>query len=196
MTIGRRSTIAPIIACILGSVFLLGLAQPVQALNAPEGYVRTVANKLVSTITADGSASDFDGLVLRYTDVQTIARFCLGKYRKGLAANQEKEYYALAKGYIARFLRANAASFKNAKVQIIGSHPWGKSTVIVKSKVIYADGGGVLVNWRVVKRGAGYRIFDVKVKGVSLVISLKTSFTSHISKNQGKVSALIEHLRR
>ena len=34
------------------------------------------------------------------------------------------------------------------------------------------------------------------VKGVSMAITLRTSFTSHINKNQGKVDSLISHLKR
>ena len=123
-----------------------------------------------------------------------VGRLC--QYRKGLAANQSKEYYKLTKGHIAKLLKANTTSFKNAKLQIISSRAKGKRTVVVKSKVVYANGSSVPVNWRVIKSGSGYKIFDVTVKGVSMAITLRTSFTSHISKNQGKVSALIEHLRR
>jgi len=185
---------------LAGSLFsaapVSGFVAPAAALSAPEGYVQTVAGKIVSAINAGGSPAAFNGLVSRYADVRTIARFSLGKYRKGLAANQAKEYYSLTKGHIAKLLRANTKSFKNAKLQIVSSRNKGKSTVIVKSKVVYSNGVSVPVNWRIIKRGNSYKIFDVTVKGISMVISLRTSFTSHISRNNGKVAALIAHLRR
>ena len=192
----RRQFLTFAAASLLAGAVAAVPARQAVALSAPEGYVQNVAGKIVSTINSGGSVSAFNGLVSRYADVRTIARFSLGKYRKSLPASQAKEYYRLTKGHIARLLKANTTSFKNAKLQIISSRPKGKKAVIVKSKVVYANGSSVPVNWRVIKSGGGYKIFDVTVKGVSMAITLRTSFTSHISKNAGKVSALIEHLRQ
>ncbi len=187
------------VACVFASTMAMailpGTGKPAQALTAPEGYVKNVAGKIVSTINSGGSSSAFQGLVSRYADVRTIAKFSLGKYRKKLPAGQASEYYNLTKGHIAKLLKANTKSFKNAKLQIVSSQAKGKSTVIVRSKVVYSGGGSLPVNWRVIKRGGGYKIFDVTVKGVSMAMTLRSSFTSHISKNGGKVTALIDHLR-
>ncbi|MEM7427304.1 MAG: ABC transporter substrate-binding protein [Pseudomonadota bacterium] len=191
----RRVFVSCVFASALSFAILPGAGQPANALTAPEGYVQNVAGKIVSTINSGGSATAFQGLVSKYADVRTIAKFSLGKYRKRLPANQAGEYYTLTKGHIAKLLKANTKSFRNAKLQIVSSQPKGKSTVIVRSKVVYAGGGSLPVNWRVIKRGGGYKIFDVTVKGVSMAMTLRSSFTSHISKNGGKVSALIAHLR-
>ena len=192
----RRLFVACVFASTLSLAILPGIGKPAQALTAPEGYVQNVAGKIVSTINSGGSATAFQGLVSRYADVRTIAKFSLGKYRKKLPAGQAGEYYSLTKGHIARLLKANTKSFKNAKLKIVSSQPKGKSTVIVKSKVVYASGGSLPVNWRVIKRGGGYKIFDVSVKGVSMAMTLRSSFTSHFSKNGGKVGSLIDHLRK
>lgn len=180
----------------LAVLLLLPSHGPAAALSGPESYVQNVANKIVSAINAGGSTQAFSGLVSRYADFRTIARFSLGKYRKGLPASRANEYYSLTKGHIARLLRANTKSFKNAKLQIVSSQAKSSSNILVRSKVIYSNGSSVPVNWRVVKRGGAYKIFDVTVKGVSMAITLRTSFTSHISKNQGKVASLIAHLKR
>ncbi len=196
MNATRRTVAQTLFAAALAVVFLLPSQGPAAALSGPESYVQTVANKIVATINAGGSTQAFNGLVTRYADFRTIARFSLGKYRKGLPSSRANEYYRLTKSHIARLLRANTKSFRNAKLQIVSSQAKSASNILVRSKVIYASGGSVPVNWRVVKRGGSYKIFDVTVKGVSMTITLRTSFTSHISKNQGKVAALITHLKR
>ncbi len=181
----------------LAAVLLLPLSHSqATALTGPENYVKRVADKIVSTINAGGSASAFSGLVTRYADFRTIARFSLGKYRKGLPASRANEYYRLTKSHIARLLQANTKSFKGAKLQIISSQAKSSSNILVRSKVIYSNGSSIPVTWRVVRRGGAYKIFDVTVKGVSMAITLRTSFTSHISKNKGKVASLISHLKR
>ncbi len=196
MNATRRTVAQTLFAAALAIILLLPSQGPAAAFSGPEGYVQTVANKIVATINAGGSTQAFNGLVSRYADFRTIARFSLGKYRKGTPSSRANEYYRLTKSHIARLLRANTKSFKNAKLQIVSSQAKSSSNILVRSKVIYANGGSVPVNWRVVKRGGAYKIFDVTVKGVSMAITLRTSFTSHISKNQGKVAALITHLKR
>ena len=196
MNANRRTFVQFLVAGALAFVLLLPTQGPAAALTAPEKYVQTVANKIVATINSGGSAAAFGGLVSRYADFRTIARFSLGKYRKGLPASRANEYYSLTKGHIARLMFANTKSFKNAKLEIVSSKAKSASNILVRSKVIYANGSTIPVNWRVVRRGGAYKIFDVTVKGVSMAITLRTSFTSHISKNQGKVAALITHLKR
>ncbi len=196
MNATRRIFAETLLAAAFAMVLLLPTHGPASAQTGPERYVQTVANKIVSTINSGGSASAFSGLVSRYADFRTIARFSLGKYRKNLPASRSGEYYSAAKGHIARLLHANTKSFKNAKLQIVSSQAKSSRNILVRSKVIYANGSSVPVNWRVVKRGGAYKIFDVTVKGVSMAITLRTSFTSHIAKNKGQVAALITHLKR
>ena len=51
------------------------------------------------------------------------------------------------------------------------------------------------VTWRLVKRGNGFRIFDVNVDGIWLASTQKTNFVSVLKKNNGKMSALLDYLR-
>lgn len=196
MNATRRIFAETLLAATFAIFLLIPTQGPAAALSGPESYVQTVANKIVSTINSGGSTEAFSGLVSRYADFRTIARFSLGKYRKNLPASQSGEYYSAAKSHIARLLHANTKSFKNAKLEIVSSQAKSSSNILVRSKVIYSNGSSVPVNWRVVKRGGAYKIFDVTVKGVSMAITLRTSFTSHIAKNEGKVAALITHLKR
>ncbi|MEM8686934.1 MAG: ABC transporter substrate-binding protein [Pseudomonadota bacterium] len=196
MNANRRTFVQTAMAGALAAVLLLPTHGPAAALSGPESYVQNVANKIVATINSGGSAGAFSGLVTRYADFRTIARFSLGKYRKNLPASRANEYYRLTKSHIARLLQANTKSFRGAKLQIVSSSAKSASNIVVRSKVIYSNGSSIPVNWRVVKRGGGYKIFDVTVKGVSMAITLRTSFTSHIAKNQGKVASLITHLKR
>ena len=91
MMTSRRILISLFTAAFVSGASLPVLVTPASALSAPEGYVQTVAGKIVSTINAGGSSADFNSLVSRYADVRTIARFSLGKYRKGLPSKQAKE---------------------------------------------------------------------------------------------------------
>jgi phospholipid transport system substrate-binding protein len=70
-----------------------------------------------------------------------------------------------------------------------------KDSVVVNSKLSSANGDRP-VTWRLVKRGGGYRIFDVNVEGIWLASTQKTNFTSVLQKNNGNVDALIAYLKQ
>lgn len=193
MNANRRTLLKTAMAGALAALLLVPSHGPASALSAPESYVQNVANKIVATINSGGS---FNGLVSRYADVRTIARFSLGKYRKGLPASRANEYYSATRAHIARLLKSHTKRFRNAKLKVNSSQAKSSSNIVVRTTVIPASGSPIPVNWRVVRRGGGYKIFDVTVSGVSMAVLLRTSFTSHISKNQGKVAALIAHLKR
>jgi phospholipid transport system substrate-binding protein len=57
-------------------------------------------------------------------------------------------------------------------------------------------GASMPVTWRLVKRGGGYRIFDVNVDGIWLASTQKTNFVSVLKKNNGEMSALLDYLRK
>src|SRR5439155_16733207 len=69
-------------------------------------------------------------------------------------------------------------------------------SVLVRSVLNFGGGNGVPVTWRLVKRGGGYRIFDVNVDGIWLASTQKTNFVSVLKKNNGKMSALLDYLRQ
>ena len=68
-------------------------------------------------------------------------------------------------------------------------------SVLVKSKVNYSGGKTVPVTWRIVKRGGGYKIFDVNVDGIWLATTQKTNFVTVLKKNKGDINALLAYLR-
>jgi phospholipid transport system substrate-binding protein len=51
------------------------------------------------------------------------------------------------------------------------------------------------VDWWVRKNGDSYRILDVNIAGVSQLLTLRDEFSAIIQQHDGKVAALIDHLK-
>ena len=75
-----------------------------------------------------------------------------------------------------------AKKLAGQKLVTTGTKNAGDS-VLVRSELQFGGGGGYPVTWRLVKRGGGFRIFDVNVDGVWLASTQKTNFVSVLKKN-------------
>ena len=74
----------------------------------------------------------------------------------------------------------------------ISARPNG--VTVVDSRLNQSNGQPIKIEWEVRDSGGAPRITDVKIEGVSMVITRRTDFTSYIQNNGGKVEALIQEL--
>ena len=181
---------------LLGTILLgtLSFAVPAHAATAAESFVNSVGNSVIEA-ARNGSQETFRNVLRASADVETIAVFSLGSYRKSLDAGRKSEYVGLVETYISRVFSENAARLAGESLEVTGSQEAADS-VIVKSLLKYADGRSVAVNWRLVKRGGAFKIFDVNVDGIWLATTQKTNFVSVLKQNNGDIGALLTYLKQ
>ena len=181
---------------LLGTILLgtLSFAVPASAATPAESFVSSVGNSVIEA-ARNGSQETFRNVLRASADVETIAVFSLGSYRKSLDAGRKAEYFGLVESYIARVFSENAARLAGNSLEITGSQEAADS-VIVKSQLKYDDGRSVAVTWRLVKRGDGYKIFDVNVDGIWLATTQKTNFVTVLKQNNGDIGALLTYLKQ
>jgi phospholipid transport system substrate-binding protein len=164
------------------------------AAMSAESYVSKVGNGVIAAARAN-SVSQFRSLLKANADIAAIAIYSLGPYRKNLTNDLRAEYYGLVEGYIAKVFQQYAKKLAGEGLQVQGTRDAGDS-VLVKSVLNMGGGGSMPVTWRLVKRGGGYRIFDVNVDGIWLASTQKTNFVSVLKKNNGQIPALLDYLRK
>jgi phospholipid transport system substrate-binding protein len=105
----------------------------------------------------------------------------------------------------ARFLKAAESAEARAYSERFGQYGGQTLTVgkvtprpnglfIVDSQVSQSNGQPIKLQWEVRDAGQGPRITDVKVEGVSMVMTRRSDFNSYIQKNGGTVDPLINEL--
>lgn len=164
------------------------------AATPAESYVSKVANSVIAAANS-GSSAQFRSVLRQHADIPSIALFSLGQYRKNLGSSQRQEYFQLVEQYISGVFASHSGKLKGQKLVVTGSREV-KDSVVVDSRLTSASGSSTAVTWRLVKRGGGYRIFDVNVQGIWLASTQKTNFTSVLQKNNGDVDALLAYLRQ
>ncbi|MGE3831223.1 MAG: phospholipid-binding protein MlaC [Parvibaculaceae bacterium] len=190
----RRLARRRFLALVPAGLALAALPASALAAGAAEDYVESVGNRVIAAARAK-SVSQFRSLLRANADIRAIGLYSLGPYRKSLTKNVQSEYFSLVEGYISKIFAQNAKKLAGQKLVTTGTKDAGDS-VLVRSELQFSGGGGYPVTWRLVKRGGGFRIFDVNVDGVWLASTQKTNFVSVLKKSGGKIEALLDYLRQ
>ena len=177
----------------LAAVAAMGL-EPGFAATGPEAYVNQVGNSVIAAANS-GSVQQFRSILRQNADISAIALFSLGQYRKNLPAAKRQEYYRLVEQSISNVFASHANRLKGTRLAVSGSRE-ASGSVLVTSQLQQPSGRSVPVVWRILKRGGGYKIFDVNVDGVWLANTQRTNFTAVLQRNNGNIDALLNHLRR
>ena len=178
------------------AIFALMAALPgaSHAATPAEKYVQRIGNRVLAAARA-GSTSQFHALLKANADIPRIAIFSLGPYRRKLPASRRSEYYRLVARHISKVFNNHSPQLRGQSLIATSSRDRG-SSVIVTSRVKYASGKTSKVLWRLVKKGGGFRVFDVNVQGIWLANTQKTDFVSILKRNRGDFNALMNYLKK
>ncbi len=193
------------IGCLLALAVIA--PSPFSSANAaddgPGAFVSRLGNKTIANMT-DVSLSETDresqfrGLLREGFDVKAIGHFVLGKYRRTASPETVDRFVQVFEEYIVslyakQFSRYNGEKFIVEKV-VATTRP---SDSMVMTKIIPTGGSEpIRVDFQVRNLGDKFKILDVRVEGVSMVLAERDEFTSYIAKNGGRVEALIDTLRQ
>ena len=154
-----------------------------------------VANQALSAARSR-SSSKFRNLVNRYTAISAISRFSLGKYSRRISKADTRTYRKLIRGFITRQFVDNAKSLAGQSFVVKSSRARSSRDIIVKGAIVFSGGRQEPVEWRIIKSGSGFRVFDVKVKGVWLALNMRSQFTSVLNRSKGDMAALFDYLKK
>ncbi|MFN4354799.1 phospholipid-binding protein MlaC [Parvibaculum sp.] len=194
--IPARLLAAPLLLC-----FALAGAPAQASTDEAIAFVETVAERAIAIIS-DKSASPeerevtFRTLLNENADMDRIAAFALGQYRRTPDDAQRAEYRDLVENFIVKVYVTRLTDYNDEKLTILGARERGEDQAIVQSEIRFTNGRQpVSVDWWLVKMDGGYKIFDVNVVGVWLAQEQRSAFISVIRNNGGNFDALLKHLR-
>lgn len=114
----------------------------------------------------------------------TIARKVMGKHARS-ASDEQKERFAEAfKGYMIRFYSNAFAEYKDETVDYLDEPDYkDQRRVTIRTKLNLSSGTPIPINYVLQRSGESWKIIDVVIEGISLVISNRTQFNTSISRD-------------
>ena len=185
---------------LLGAASLFAaalLAAPALA-SDPAGVVRQVSNQVVDLMKAKQGVerqSGFATILQTSFDLPLMGQSALGQYWARANEDQRQRFLRAAAAAEARAYAERFGEYGGQTVTVGRVHNRPNGVFVVESTITQSGGRPpIKVDWELQDRGAGLRISDVKVEGVSMVMTRRSDFSSFISRNGGDVEVLIKEL--
>lgn len=126
-------------------------------------------------------------------DFQKLTAFAVGKNWRSATPEQKTKLTTEFKSLLINTYGNAMIKFKNAKVNVNTANDNGDSSV-VKTTVIYGENQKASIDYQLNKSENSWRVFDVSVENISLVMNYRTSFNEIVSKNG--IDGLIAELHK
>jgi phospholipid transport system substrate-binding protein len=187
---------------LIRSLLILVLtAAPVAAATDPAGFVTELGQKTLEIINQRPAKAErdqrFRAILHEGFDMEALSRFVLGPYWRSATDAQRKEFMNLFEDWIVSAYGERFSQYSGEQFKVVGQRPEGENATLVNSQIIRPNGGPpIKVDWRVSKSGGEYKINDVVVEGISLMVTQRQEFSSVIQRNGGQLEALLKILRQ
>jgi phospholipid transport system substrate-binding protein len=165
------------------------------------GFINDLINTALKTLdnkqlSADDRAKTFRELLDRDFDMPRISRFVLGPYWREASDQEKQQFQKLFEDYVVRSYSKSFSEYSGEQMKVTGSRPESETSTLVQSQVIRQNGPPAKVDWRVRKQDNDFKIIDVDVEGVSMVLTQREEFSSVIQRSGGTVAGLNKELQQ
>lgn len=180
--------------CLMATATLLVMVtSPVMAADE-SARVKSFADQLASRaliivknegMSAAAKQRDLEALFDSHVDIAWVSRFVLGKYWRTASPEQQKTYMTNYKAFILKNYTSKLTSYTGQKYNIKSARPEGDAgEYLLTMELINKNEPSVLVDYRIRKNGADFKIFDIVVEGVSMITTQRSEFGSVVA-NKG-----------
>ncbi|HXP75220.1 MAG TPA: ABC transporter substrate-binding protein [Stellaceae bacterium] len=182
-------------AVVLAAGVLVAPVAQAAASKEAETFISNLANEALKDLSDKLPEQElekrFKTLLDKNFDMPRISRFVLGRYWNGATDQEKQDFQSLFEAYVVRAYSIRFSEYSGETVKVTGSQSESADNSVVASQIVQPDGAPpVHVDWRVRKNGDEFRIADVSVDGVSMVLTQKQEFAAVIERNGGGVTGL------
>ena len=129
----------------------------------------------------------------RMFDYVELSKRTLGLNWNKFTVDQRKEFVELFKGMLRDTYIDRITAYSNEQVNFTKELPLTENAVEVQT-VVVSSSATTPINYRAMKKGSEWKVYDVVIEGVSLVSNYRTQFRDILGNNPPQV--LIDTLRK
>lgn len=190
---------------LISLIFLsfLGVA-PAFASTPPDVLARQVTDEVISIIRADKDIQSgnqkkarelIETKIAPHFNFTGMTQLALGKNWSTANAEQKKALTAEFRALLVQTYTASLALFKDQKIEYRPLKLAAEDNDVTVRSLVRQSGGGepVQVDYGMEKTDAGWKVYNVKIGGISLVENYRSTFNTEIRK--GGIDGLIASLR-
>ena len=195
--IERRPLLAAGAALLLARA-LPAAAQPVDTARAAS-FIQATGRELVAAINGGGAITQrreqVAAILRRAVDVEGVGRFILGRYWRVATPEEQAQYMRLFEETLIRNLSARFGEYQGVRFALGRSQQRTEDDALVNTIVERPNLAPFSLDWRVGEVGGQPRVVDVIAEGTSLRLTTRSEYSAVISRNGGRVAALLDAMR-
>ncbi len=191
---------------ILIAIFacLMALALPARAQQdlGPEELVRKVTQDVLDAIRSDKQLAAGDKQkalklaeekVLPYIDFEEATRLAVGRAWAQASPEQKKRLVGEFRNMLVRTYSNAIEAYQGQTLKVLPSRGEPKGDeVTVRTQFVRAGGQPLPIDFQMRKTDKGWKVFDIAVEGVSLVLTYRSEFDAVVK--QDGIDGLIKRL--
>jgi phospholipid transport system substrate-binding protein len=177
---------------------LLAIAQE----SEPEALVKKITSDVLAAIKSDKELAAGDRQkaiklaeekILPYVDFEEATRLAVGRGWKAASPEQRKQLVAEFRAMLVRTYSNAIGTYEGQTMKVLPSRVKpGDDDATVRNQFIRPGGKPVLIDYSMRKTDAGWKIYDIVVEGVSLVLTYRSEFDAVVK--QDGIDGLIKRL--
>lgn len=178
----------------------LSIATADEALSPPQQVIQKTSDQLQVSLQKPEYKADFrkatalvDQIINPNVDFDRVSILVLGKHWRSATPEQRDRFKQEFRMLLVRTYTTAFTEYSDWKIRYLPmeQESSGKK-VMVKTEILQSGGQPVAVNYRMVDEGAGWKVYDILIEGISLLQNYRTSFNAEIE--EGSLDQLIAHL--
>ncbi len=135
-----------------------------------------------------------DNYILPHLDEVTMAKLALGKNWRKASREQKRAFVEEFRNLLVRTYSKSLIEFSDQEINFFPVKlPPGTDRTSVKAVVIQPGGPSIPMAYRVRIKNNAWKVYDIKIDGISLVTSYRGTFTQEIRKSG--MDGLLKYLR-
>ncbi len=192
----RRSLLAGLFVLFAnGSMAAPPLVNPADAVAFMNGVWERAVEVLNNKTDPTLREAHFRDLFQTDFDCPGIARFVLGRYWRTASAEEQQEFVKLFEDYVVFVYATRLSNFGGETLKVGGSRSDGDGVIVSTDVIRPGAAPPTKIDWRLVTDNGAYKISDIIVEGVSMMVTQRSEFASVVQRNGGQLRGLIAMMR-
>jgi phospholipid transport system substrate-binding protein len=197
-----------VVAATVALTALIVTSPAFSAETAPDALVKSIATEMMAAARSDKAllagdprklAELAETTVVPHFDFRRMTQSAMAKNWRAATPGQQEQLTREFKTLLVSTYSKALVTFKDQEIEFRPVHAEPSAgEVTVRSEIKQPGQTPTVIDYDLAKSAEGWKIFDVKVSGASLVISYRDSFADEIRNNgvDGLISALASKNRQ
>lgn len=161
-------------------------------INLSESAIAALTDQSINEATQQ---ERFRSYLQESFDMASIAKSVMGRYWAQATPEQKQEFQNLFMDHVTQQYARWFRKYKGQTVKVSGSSKKEGHIVVVPTVVAEQGGKNVGVSWKLVERGASFKVLDLSIEGVSLALTQREEIGAVIGQNGGDINKFLNDFR-